>query len=70
MVGAGVLLSDPEFDEFVLESVAGGSPAVSEPGREHQTVVGQGGERDAVLCDGVSEGGDHDRAGDGSVGGD
>jgi hypothetical protein len=70
VVGSGVLLVDAELDEFVLEGVAGGSPAVGEAGGEHQTVVGQGRERDPVVGDRGAERGNHDWSGDGSVGGD
>ena len=38
VIWSGVLLSDPLFHEFGLESVAGGSPAVSEAGGEHRPV--------------------------------
>ena len=70
VVGSGVLLADSKFDEFFLEAVARGSAAVGEAGGEHQTVVGQGRQRDPVSCDCSAEGGDHGRAGDGLVGGD
>jgi hypothetical protein len=61
---------DAEGGEFVLEAVAAGAAAVGEAGGEHETVVGQGGERCAVAGDGVAEGGDDGWAGDGPVGGD
>jgi hypothetical protein len=43
---------------------------VSEAGGEHQTIVGQGRERDAVEFDGGAEGGHDSGAGDGPVGSD
>ena len=43
---------------------------MSEAGGEHQTVVGQGRERDPMVGDRSTERRDDGRSGDGSVGGD
>ncbi len=66
MVRAAVLLCDAEFGEEHFESVG----TAAESCGEHESVVSQGGLRDAVQGAGALEGLDHDVAGDSGVGGD
>jgi hypothetical protein len=72
VVRAGVLLHDVAAAELVLEVVAAAAAAAAagEAGGVGGAVVGERGERVAVLGGGPSEGGDHDRCGDPGVGGD
>jgi hypothetical protein len=65
VVGASVLLLDPEFQEFDFEAVG----AVQVSGGEDKTVVCQRGLGCSVSGAGVAEGGDDGASGDGLVGG-
>jgi len=67
----GVLLDDAEASEFGLEAVAGAGSflALGQPGGEDHAVVGERGGGNPVLCNGLLERGEHDRAGDPVVGG-
>jgi hypothetical protein len=69
VVGAGVLVGDPEVGQDGLEGVAAAS-AAGEAGGVDQGVVGQDRCRKALLGSGVLEGVDDDGAGDVAVGGD
>ena len=69
MVRAGVFLGDPVDGEGGLEVVAAAAVA-GEAGGVDEGVVGQDRGGIAVLSCGVEEGGDDDRAGDVTVGGD
>src|SRR4051812_34131803 len=66
VVRAGVLLHDVAAAELVLEVVAS-AVAAGEAGGVDGAVVGEGGERVAVLGSGPDEAGDHDRRGDPGV---
>ena len=68
VVGAGVLLADPEGGEDCLEGVAAAA-ATGEAGGVHHGVVGQHRGGKALLSGCSSEGVHDDGAGDGSVGG-
>ena len=72
VVGVPVLLDHPESAQLGLEAVAGAGAllALGEPGREHHPVIGQRRGRNPVFCNGLPEGGQHDRTGDPVVGGD
>ena len=63
VVGAGVLLEHVPVAQLLLEGVAAAAATGVADGVDHP-VVGEGGGRDAVLCCGFAERGDHDRGAD------
>ena len=69
VVRLAVLLGDAQAPQLGFQAVAAAF-AAGKPGGEDHAVVGQGGGRGAVSCDGGPEGGQDDAAGDAFVRGD